>query len=94
MNMIAKIKEKFNGEVYDILGKPRTEPVVLDTIYFTDKYWFRYQEPMKGFGEHHIYSMGNISKRSQIASGISRDTPSEAYDRMLAEHGELTNKYR
>ena len=92
MNMITKIKDKFSGEVYDILGKPRTEPIALSTIYFTDKYWIQHQVPIKGLCEHHVYRMGHIGELSQIASAVDRDRQ-VAYDEMIEDFTKLRNRY-
>ena len=96
MNMLSKIKDVFSGEVYDILGKPQSEPQVSETIYHTDKYWIRVSLPSTLTNQvNFVVAMGAIGERSSsaIARGAG-ETKEEAYNDMLAEFGELRNKYK
>ena len=96
MNMLSKIKDVFSGEVYDILGKPQSEPQVSQTVYHTDKYWVSVSLPSAKTNQiKFVVSMGEIGTRSSesLAMGVG-ETKEEAYNKMLAEFGELRNKYK
>jgi len=98
MKMLSKIEDAFSGDVYDILGKPQGEPEVLETIYRTDKYWIVEVNPQaigKGTqgGHEFCLRMGLIGEHDTLGTGWG-DTRQEAYNSMLAEYGELKNKYK
>jgi hypothetical protein len=94
MNMLSKIKDAFTGDVYDILGKPQGEEIVSATIYQTDKYWVKITPPSKLQDTTNFFChMGELGSNAVLASGY-KATKKEAYNEMLAEYGELRNKYK
>ena len=80
--------------MYDILGKPQGEPQVSETVYQTDKYLVKVEPPCSINGRGGYYSsMGVIGSADILACGYD-DTQQDAYNVMLAEFGELRNKYK